>query len=106
MYISILRKDERRTGAGMFVHSGTVGNDPLILVEFQTGGIRFDVCQRDQYGTGNVTRLERRGTAHIHKDSSSTVERGFRLLEGDARDLRLAGRRPGGRWGDRRRLRS
>ncbi len=45
MGVSVLCKDKRRTGAGMFIQSGTVSDDPLGLIEFQTCGICFDISQ-------------------------------------------------------------
>ncbi len=37
-----MQKDERRTGARVFVKSGTVGNDPFVFIERQIGRIRLD----------------------------------------------------------------
>lgn len=41
--IAILQQDKRRTGACVFLESGTVGDDPLIFIEIQICGIRFKV---------------------------------------------------------------
>jgi hypothetical protein len=43
--IAIMQKDERRTGARMFVKSGTVGNDPFVFIERQVSRIRLDCAQ-------------------------------------------------------------
>ena len=40
--VLVIQKDERRTGARVFVRSGTVGDDPFIFVEVQAGWIGFD----------------------------------------------------------------
>jgi len=40
--IAVMQKDERRTGARVFVESGAVGDDPFIFIERQIGGIRLD----------------------------------------------------------------
>jgi hypothetical protein len=31
--VTVMQKDERRTGACVFVQSGTVGDDPLVFIE-------------------------------------------------------------------------
>jgi hypothetical protein len=36
---AILQQNERRTGAGVLVQSGAVGNDPLVFIERHTGRI-------------------------------------------------------------------
>ena len=43
VFETMVEQDARRTGAGMFVKSGTVGNDPLCGVKFVQAG--FDFCQ-------------------------------------------------------------
>ena len=40
--IAVVQKDERRTGACVFVKSGAVGDDPFIFIEGQIGRIRLD----------------------------------------------------------------
>jgi len=42
---AVLQEDERRTGAGMFVGSGAIGDDPLIPVIRESKGIKFNVIQ-------------------------------------------------------------
>ena len=37
--ITVLQKEERRTGARVFIWSGTVGDDPLLLVQVHAGWI-------------------------------------------------------------------
>ena len=51
-FITVVQQDERRTGACMLILSGTVGNDPLFLVEFQTRWVGLNHAQRN----GNCTR--------------------------------------------------
>jgi hypothetical protein len=41
-WIAVMQKDERRTGARVFVKSGAIGNDPFVFIERQIGGIRLD----------------------------------------------------------------
>jgi hypothetical protein len=43
---AVLEQDFRRTGARLFGGSGTVGNDPLIRVQFIDA--RFELVQRDR----------------------------------------------------------
>lgn len=92
--IAIMQKDERRTGAGMFFHSGAVRNDPLIFIELQAFRIRFDLAKLNVDRSGNVTGLKRSGAAHIHDDGRPAVEGGFCLLDGEARHLGLGERKP------------
>ena len=87
--VAIVQKDERRTGALMLVRSGTVGDDPLFLIERQAGGIRFDLTQRDRDGAGNMTRFVRLSTTHVYDDGRPTVHRGPCFLERYTRDLCL-----------------
>jgi hypothetical protein len=44
-YISILKHEERRTGACVFARSGAVGDDPLIFVEGNV--VVFKIFQRN-----------------------------------------------------------
>ena len=43
--ITVMQKDERRTGARVFVGSGAVGDDPFIFVERHGRRIRLDGAQ-------------------------------------------------------------
>lgn len=43
--IAIMQKDERRTGAGVLIKSGAVGNDPSAFIERQISRIRLDRAQ-------------------------------------------------------------
>jgi hypothetical protein len=63
--IAILQKDKRRTGARMFLQSGAIGDDPLVLLQVQAGWICFNLSQRDGEGAGDVANLVCLGTAHI-----------------------------------------
>ena len=44
-YIAILKHEERRTGARVFILSGAVGNDPLILIERHVCDIALELTQ-------------------------------------------------------------
>ena len=48
--ITILQKEERRTGAQVFVLSGTVGDDPLVFKERHFRKVPFDRAQRNGDG--------------------------------------------------------
>lgn len=42
-YISVLKHEERRTGARMFIRSGAVGDNPLIFVERKSADVVLEV---------------------------------------------------------------
>lgn len=52
-YITILKHEERRTGARVFIRSGAVGDDPLIFVERNI--VVLKIFQRNGYGSSSVT---------------------------------------------------
>jgi hypothetical protein len=43
--IPVVQKEERRTGARVFVLSGTVSDDPGILVKVYIRNVRFELAQ-------------------------------------------------------------
>ena len=43
--IAVMQKDERRTGARVFIKSGAVGNDPFVFIERQVGRVRLNCAQ-------------------------------------------------------------
>ena len=87
MGIAILQKDKRRTGAGMLARSGAVRDDPLVFIELYTRRVEFDIAERDVDRTTDMTHLERRGSAHIDKDSCPIIECSFGVLHGCAQDF-------------------
>jgi len=86
---SVLQKDERRTGAGVFVLSGAVGDDPLRLVEIQTVRIFIDRAKRNIECARNMTQCKCIRTTHIHDDGFTVIERGFGIRDGYTRDFCL-----------------
>jgi len=84
-----MQKDKRRTGAGMFVKSGTVRDDPLVFSELQTCGVGFDLSKLNVDGAWDVASLISSSTAHIYHDSQAAVECGFRFLHSQAWDFSL-----------------
>ena len=42
---AVVQEEERRTGARVFIRSGTVGDDPHGRVERDSGGIGFDAVE-------------------------------------------------------------
>ncbi len=44
-YITILQKEERRTGARVFVLSGAIGDDPLLFFEREIADVVFKIIQ-------------------------------------------------------------
>ena len=67
-YISILKQDERRTGARVFIWSGAVGDDPLIFVERKSADVVLKVFQRDRLRANGVTCFIRISASNIHND--------------------------------------
>ena len=47
-YITILQKEERRTGARVFIWSGAVGDDPLIFFERKIANVILEIFQRNR----------------------------------------------------------
>lgn len=98
--IAAVQKDERRTGARVFIKSGTVGNDPFVLIERQIGRIRLDCAQRNLQRACDMTSGVGVRAAHIHNDRITAVERGFGLICRYARNFCISlwqvGRRLGG----------
>jgi hypothetical protein len=45
--VTVVDQYERRTGACVFILSGTVSDNPLVFFESQTVGICFDLRQRN-----------------------------------------------------------
>ena len=85
--ITVLQKEERRTGARVFIRSGTVGDDPLVLVQLQAGWIGFDVKQGNGQGAGDMAGLIGLSVAYIQDDRFAALNgrRGF--LHRYARDI-------------------
>jgi len=91
--VAIMQKEERRTGALVFVLSGAVGNDPLVFLECETCDISFDLTQRNGDRSHGMTCLKGIWTAHIHEDRRAAIERRLCRFERDARHVRLRQRK-------------
>ena len=92
--ITVLQQEERRTGACVFIRSGTVGDDPLILVQTHTGWICFNIKQRNRQRAGNVAGLIRLVTAHIHDDRFTFLDGGCCFIHCHARHICFGNRSP------------
>ena len=79
--IAIVQKEERRTGARMFVRSGAVGDDPLVFLKRKTCDISFDLAQGHGDCTNSVPLLKGIRAAHIHNDGLPGVQCGFGILD-------------------------
>ena len=64
---AVMQKNERRTGAGVFIRSGAVGDDPLVLVQRHAFRGILDACQRDGERPV-ICGDECFRAAHIHDD--------------------------------------
>ena len=91
--IAVVQKEERRTGALMFVRSGTVGDDPLVFIERHSRDVSFDGAQRNGDRADSVALRKGIWTAHIYKDRRAAVECRLCFLKGHARHLRLGERK-------------
>jgi hypothetical protein len=91
MGIPIMQKQERRTGARVFVWSGAVGNDPGVFVKIHVGDIIFELAQWDIDRTRDVAALIRFWIAHIHEDGCASVVRGQRPFQRNPRDICFGG---------------
>jgi hypothetical protein len=68
MGVAVMQKDERRTGAGVFVWSGAIGNDPLIFVKCQACGICLELSKLDVDCPWDMTCRVSLGTSHIYNE--------------------------------------
>lgn len=84
-----MQKDERRTGALVLVWSGTVGNDPLILIERHVGQVSFDDAQWNRNRASHVTFLESPWAAHIDHDRRAAFKSRLSFFQRDARHVRV-----------------
>ena len=86
MSVPVLQKEERRTGARMFILSGTVGNDPLIFFKRDVCNIRFENTQQNIDRTFGVAGCIGVRTSHIHDDGFARVKRRLGIFHRNARD--------------------
>ena len=91
--IAIIQKEERRTGARMFILSGTVCDDPLVFLEREACDISFDLAQRNGDRAHSMALFKGIWTAHIYEDRRAAVECCFCFFEGHARDFSLGERK-------------
>ena len=80
---------ERRTGARMFILSGTVGDDPLVFIERHVGNIAFKLTQWSGYRTCCVTISKGSWAAHIYDDGFAAVKGGLCIFHVDTRHTRF-----------------
>mgnify|MGYP007121722768 CR=1 FL=1 len=66
--ISVSEQEERRTGARVFVRSGAVGDDPLVLWKTELSWIGFKFTKLDIDRAWNMAGLKCLFTAYIHND--------------------------------------
>lgn len=90
--ITVLQKDKRRTGAGVFILSGAIGDDPLVFREIQPGWVDLKLTQLDVDRTFDVTRLIGWLAPHIHDDRCAAFEGGFCFFDTHAWDARFTRR--------------
>ena len=91
MLITIMQQDERRTGTCVFLVSGAIGDDPLILIEFQSLGVALDFPKLDVERALHVARCVGIRAAHIDNDGLTGIKSSFGYIHRHARDLRLCG---------------
>ena len=91
--IAIMQKKIRRTGAGVLVQSGAVGDDPLFFREIQTRWIPLDLDQGNIDGACDMTRLIGVRVANIDNDRCSGIEGRSCFFNGYARHIPLGERK-------------
>ena len=79
-WITILQQEERRTGARVFVQSGTVGDDPLLFIQTHAGRVCLNIDQGNGQRAGNVAGLKRLDAAHIHDNRFTALHGSIRIL--------------------------
>ena len=77
---AIVQKEERRTGARVFILSGAVGDDPLVFIESHACWIDFEFIQWNGDRARNVTCCKALRAAHIHDNRFAAVEGSFGIL--------------------------
>ena len=81
---AIVQKEERRTGARVFVLSGAVGDDPLIFIESYDGRVGFDLIHWNIERAWDVTQRESICASHVQEDRRAAIVRDQRLFQYDA----------------------
>src|SRR6266487_4826484 len=79
----------------MFVQSGAVGDDPLILVELQTCWVDLDLTEWNGNRTLDMLRFIGLWSSHIDKDCCTTIKRSLGLIQWDARNIGVRERKFG-----------
>lgn len=67
IFVAIVQKDERRTGARVLIWSGTVCDDPLVFIGTRDDRIEFDIVHKDVQRARDVTRRVIFCTPHIQE---------------------------------------
>ena len=55
-FVAVVQEEERRTGARVFILSGTVGDDPLIFFEREFINVDLEISQWNGHGTCGMPR--------------------------------------------------
>lgn len=87
-----MQHEERRTGARMFVWSGTVGDDPLLFVEVHTINVYFKPVERNGQRLRHMLFAISFRASHIHNDRRASSVRGVGDLERHTRHVGLGER--------------
>ena len=82
--VTLLNKIERRTGAGVFIGSGAIGDDPLVFIKTEFW-INLKVANIDR--VLDVFRLILLFAPRVDEESGFIIERAFGVFETDARDF-------------------
>ena len=86
---TIVQKEERRTGARVFVLSGTVGDDPLVFIQGYDGRVDLDLIDWNIDRTCNMTQRKSICASHVHEDRRAAVERNQRFFQHDTLNIIL-----------------
>ena len=85
--VAVVQEEERRTGARVFVLSGAVGDDPLILFERDASEAVLESFKGDGDCAFDVTLNEVIGVSRVYEDGGAGIMGGFGVADGDARDF-------------------
>ena len=80
----------RRTGAGMFIGSGAVRDDPAVFLQADIYRVEFNQRQRNVHRILDMSRVIYFHAAHIEDDRFTFIECGFCVFRRNTRDIILA----------------
>lgn len=90
--VSVVQHEERRTGARMFVRSGTVRDDPLVFAEIHAIDVNFKFIQWNGQRADYMLLAVRFRASHIHDDRRAGSVGCVCFFQRNARNIRFGER--------------